>query len=84
MLSFPVKVAVSSALNANTNIAVSNILCCPAADGDPHFLLELPERHDALCFNINDKPGTIFNLVTDPKSGLHHLGWGRGGPQSLN
>ncbi len=40
-----------------------------AVDGDPHFMIELPERDDALCFNINDKPGTIFNLVRDPKSG---------------
>ncbi|KAK7898984.1 hypothetical protein WMY93_019837 [Mugilogobius chulae] len=40
------------------------------ADGDPHFLIQLPEREDALCFNINDKPGTIFNLVRDPESGF--------------
>uniref|UniRef100_A0A673B919 Inter-alpha-trypsin inhibitor heavy chain H3 n=1 Tax=Sphaeramia orbicularis TaxID=375764 RepID=A0A673B919_9TELE len=39
-------------------------------DGDPHFLIELPDRDDALCFNINDKPGTILNLVKDPKSGF--------------
>ncbi|XP_068576731.1 inter-alpha-trypsin inhibitor heavy chain H3a isoform X4 [Cebidichthys violaceus] len=39
-------------------------------DGDPHFMIELPDRDDALCFNINDKPGTIFNLVRDPKSGF--------------
>ncbi|XP_041800562.1 inter-alpha-trypsin inhibitor heavy chain H3-like isoform X2 [Chelmon rostratus] len=39
-------------------------------DGDPHFMIELPERDNALCFNINDKPGTIFNLVRDPKSGF--------------
>lgn len=39
-------------------------------DGDPHFTIELPERDDALCFNINGKPGTIFNLVRDPKSGF--------------
>lgn len=39
-------------------------------DGDPHFMIELPARDDALCFNINDKPGTIFNLVRDPKSGF--------------
>ncbi|XP_029946748.1 inter-alpha-trypsin inhibitor heavy chain H3-like [Salarias fasciatus] len=39
-------------------------------DGDPHFMIELPDRHDALCFNINDKPGTIFNLVSDPESGI--------------
>ncbi|XP_018535592.1 inter-alpha-trypsin inhibitor heavy chain H3 [Lates calcarifer] len=39
-------------------------------DGDPHFMIELPNRDDALCFNINDKPGTIFTLVRDPKSGF--------------
>ncbi|XP_044205585.1 inter-alpha-trypsin inhibitor heavy chain H3-like [Thunnus albacares] len=39
-------------------------------DGDPHFMIELPDRDDALCFNINDKPGTIFNLVKDPTSGI--------------
>ncbi|XP_077582048.1 inter-alpha-trypsin inhibitor heavy chain H3-like [Stigmatopora nigra] len=39
-------------------------------DGDPHFMIEFPDRKDALCFNINDKPGTIFNLVRDSKSGF--------------
>ncbi|KAJ7998984.1 hypothetical protein DPEC_G00210680 [Dallia pectoralis] len=39
-------------------------------DGDPHFIIELPEREDALCFNIDDKPGTIFNLVRDPLGGI--------------
>ncbi|XP_056461169.1 inter-alpha-trypsin inhibitor heavy chain H3-like isoform X2 [Gadus chalcogrammus] len=39
-------------------------------DGDPHFMIELPEKEDALCFNINDSPGTIFNLVKDPSIGL--------------
>ncbi|KAM9443645.1 inter-alpha-trypsin inhibitor heavy chain H3 isoform 1-T1 [Clarias gariepinus] len=41
-----------------------------AVDGDPHFIIELPDRNDALCFNTDDKPGTIFNLVKDPVSGL--------------
>ncbi|TSV54872.1 Inter-alpha-trypsin inhibitor heavy chain H3 [Bagarius yarrelli] len=41
-----------------------------AVDGDPHFIVELPEQNDALCFNTDDKPGTIFNLVKDPVSGL--------------
>lgn len=60
-----------SALNVNPDFASHNVHCYPSADGDPHFLVELPGRHDALCFNINDKPGTIFNLVRDPQSGLH-------------
>uniref|UniRef100_A0A3Q1AMC9 Inter-alpha-trypsin inhibitor heavy chain H3 n=1 Tax=Amphiprion ocellaris TaxID=80972 RepID=A0A3Q1AMC9_AMPOC len=42
----------------------------PAVDGDPHFMIELPDRDDALCFNINDKPGTIFSLVRDAQSGI--------------
>ncbi|XP_056591544.1 inter-alpha-trypsin inhibitor heavy chain H3a [Triplophysa dalaica] len=39
-------------------------------DGDPHFIIELPRHNDALCFNIDDKPGTIFNLVKDPLTGI--------------
>ncbi|KAM6979733.1 inter-alpha-trypsin inhibitor heavy chain H3a [Aplochiton taeniatus] len=39
-------------------------------DGDPHFVIELPDREDALCFNVDDTPGTIFNLVRDPQSGI--------------
>ncbi|XP_066526190.1 inter-alpha-trypsin inhibitor heavy chain H3-like [Hoplias malabaricus] len=39
-------------------------------DGDPHFIIECPEKNDALCFNINNEPGTIFNLVRDPLTGI--------------
>uniref|UniRef100_A0A8C1UZT1 Inter-alpha-trypsin inhibitor heavy chain C-terminal domain-containing protein n=1 Tax=Cyprinus carpio TaxID=7962 RepID=A0A8C1UZT1_CYPCA len=39
-------------------------------DGDPHFIIELPDQNDALCFNIDHKPGTIFNLVRDPLTGI--------------
>uniref|UniRef100_A0A674DNP0 Inter-alpha-trypsin inhibitor heavy chain H3 n=1 Tax=Salmo trutta TaxID=8032 RepID=A0A674DNP0_SALTR len=41
-----------------------------AVDGDPHFMIELPEQEDALCFNIDDRPGTIFNLVRDQLAGI--------------
>lgn len=44
-------------------------LVSPAVDGDPHFIIELPDKNDSLCFNINNRPGTIFNLVRDPRSG---------------
>lgn len=44
-----------------------------AVDGDPHFMIELPDRNDSLCFNINNVPGTIFNLVRDPESGRDTL-----------
>ncbi|KAF7693409.1 inter-alpha-trypsin inhibitor heavy chain H3-like isoform X1 [Silurus meridionalis] len=45
-------------------------LIAMAVDGDPHFIIELPDRNNNLCFNTDDKPGTIFNLVKDPDSGL--------------
>uniref|UniRef100_A0A665UNT7 Inter-alpha-trypsin inhibitor heavy chain H3 n=1 Tax=Echeneis naucrates TaxID=173247 RepID=A0A665UNT7_ECHNA len=45
-------------------------LVSPAVDGDPHFMIELPDRNDSLCFNINDKPGTIFTLVRDTETGI--------------
>ncbi|MFT7801534.1 inter-alpha-trypsin inhibitor heavy chain H3 [Arapaima gigas] len=39
-------------------------------DGDPHFIIEVEELNDTLCFNIDDTPGTIFNLVRDPVTGI--------------
>ncbi|KAL0978563.1 hypothetical protein UPYG_G00172280 [Umbra pygmaea] len=54
--------------------STSSFLSAPRStsyvDGDPHFMIELPEREDALCFNIDDRPGTIFNLVRDPLAGI--------------
>ncbi|KAJ8372902.1 hypothetical protein AAFF_G00276060 [Aldrovandia affinis] len=41
-----------------------------SVDGDPHFIIDVPERNDSLCFNIDEAPGTIFNLVRDPLSGV--------------
>lgn len=52
-----------------TNGCFEVTLLFPVVDGDPHFMIELPNRDDALCFNINNKPGVIFNLVRDPESG---------------
>ncbi|XP_016414161.1 inter-alpha-trypsin inhibitor heavy chain H3-like [Sinocyclocheilus rhinocerous] len=48
----------------------AKILSSYFVDGDPHFIIELPDQNDALCFNIDDKPGTIFNLVRDPLTGI--------------
>ncbi|XP_016331786.1 inter-alpha-trypsin inhibitor heavy chain H3-like [Sinocyclocheilus anshuiensis] len=48
----------------------TKILSSYFVDGDPHFIIELPDQNDALCFNIDDKPGTIFNLVRDPLTGI--------------
>ncbi|KAM4857315.1 inter-alpha-trypsin inhibitor heavy chain H3 [Urocitellus parryii] len=39
-------------------------------DGDPHFIIQVPEKNDALCFNIDEDPGTVLRLIQDPVTGL--------------
>lgn len=39
-------------------------------DGDPHFIIQLPEKDDAICFNIDEDPGTVLRLIQDPVTGL--------------
>ncbi|NWV36358.1 ITIH3 inhibitor, partial [Grantiella picta] len=41
-----------------------------SVDGDPHFIISVPQRRDAICFNINENPGTILNLINDPVTGI--------------
>ncbi|XP_051544819.1 inter-alpha-trypsin inhibitor heavy chain H5-like [Myxocyprinus asiaticus] len=38
-----------------------------SADGDPHFVVDLPHSKLTVCFNINGEPGHILRLVTDHK-----------------
>ncbi|XP_038668455.1 inter-alpha-trypsin inhibitor heavy chain H3-like isoform X2 [Scyliorhinus canicula] len=37
-------------------------------DSDPHFIISINDRSDAICFNIDGKPGAILNVVTDPST----------------
>ncbi|KAM5148047.1 inter-alpha-trypsin inhibitor heavy chain H3-like [Mantella aurantiaca] len=39
-------------------------------DSDPHFVINVPIKNDALCFNIQEKPGVVLNLVEDQKLGI--------------
>ena len=39
-------------------------------DTDPHFIIYVPSKEDSLCFNINEEPGVILNLVQDPDTGF--------------
>ncbi|KAM6177041.1 inter-alpha-trypsin inhibitor heavy chain H3 isoform 2-T2 [Erethizon dorsatum] len=39
-------------------------------DGDPHFIIQVPEKDDAICFNIDEDPGTVLCLIQDPVTGL--------------
>ncbi|KAM5280510.1 inter-alpha-trypsin inhibitor heavy chain H3 [Ctenodactylus gundi] len=39
-------------------------------DGDPHFIIQVPEKDDTICFNIDEDPGTVLRLIQDPVTGL--------------
>ncbi|XP_020030783.2 inter-alpha-trypsin inhibitor heavy chain H3 isoform X1 [Castor canadensis] len=39
-------------------------------DGDPHFIIQVPEKDDAICFNIDEDPSTVLRLIHDPVTGL--------------
>ncbi|XP_006876119.1 PREDICTED: inter-alpha-trypsin inhibitor heavy chain H3 [Chrysochloris asiatica] len=39
-------------------------------DGDPHFIIQVAETDDAICFNIDEDPGTVLRLIQDPVTGL--------------
>ncbi|NXS62400.1 ITIH3 inhibitor, partial [Brachypteracias leptosomus] len=41
-----------------------------SVDGDPHFIISVPQKKDAICFNINENPGAILNLINDPVTGI--------------
>ncbi|KAM3832646.1 inter-alpha-trypsin inhibitor heavy chain H5 [Vipera latastei] len=38
-----------------------------SADGDPHFVIDLPRSKMTICFNIDGQPGDILRLVSDHK-----------------
>ncbi|XP_075458296.1 inter-alpha-trypsin inhibitor heavy chain H3-like [Ascaphus truei] len=39
-------------------------------DSDPHFIIQVPKKNDALCFNIQEEAGVVLNLVKDPELGI--------------
>ncbi|XP_069824044.1 inter-alpha-trypsin inhibitor heavy chain H3-like [Dendropsophus ebraccatus] len=39
-------------------------------DSDPHFVINVPQKNDSLCFNIQEKPGVILNLIQDRQLGI--------------
>ena len=40
-----------------------------SVDGDPHFIIQVPQRVDAICFNVDEDPGTVLRLIQDPITG---------------
>ncbi|KAM9324457.1 inter-alpha-trypsin inhibitor heavy chain H3-like [Gastrophryne carolinensis] len=39
-------------------------------DSDPHFVIHVPSKNDFLCFNIQEEPGVVLNLVEDQELGI--------------
>ncbi|XP_007442992.1 inter-alpha-trypsin inhibitor heavy chain H3-like isoform X1 [Python bivittatus] len=55
-----------------------------SVDGDPHFIIAVPQQEDALCFNINEEPGVVLNLINDPVTGVTVNGQLIGDKKSIN
>ncbi|XP_070790470.1 inter-alpha-trypsin inhibitor heavy chain H3-like [Pituophis catenifer annectens] len=55
-----------------------------SVDGDPHFIIAVPQKEDALCFNINEEPGVVLNLIRDPVTGMTVNGQLIGNKKSIN
>ncbi|NWY75735.1 ITIH3 inhibitor, partial [Erithacus rubecula] len=51
-------------------ITIQTPVICLTVDGDPHFIISVPQKKDAICFNINENPGMILNLINDPVTGI--------------
>ncbi|XP_069842039.1 inter-alpha-trypsin inhibitor heavy chain H6 [Dendropsophus ebraccatus] len=41
-----------------------------SVDGDPHFVVNLPQIREKLCFTLDGRPGDILKLLSDPGSGI--------------
>ncbi|XP_077472246.1 inter-alpha-trypsin inhibitor heavy chain H6 [Stigmatopora argus] len=41
-----------------------------SADGDPHFVLQLPKQKQNLCFTVNGRANDVLRLVDDPQRGV--------------
>ncbi|XP_048462661.1 inter-alpha-trypsin inhibitor heavy chain H3-like [Rhincodon typus] len=48
----------------------SRVHAFTSVDSDPHFIASINDHSDAICFNVDGKPGAILNLVTDPYKGF--------------
>uniref|UniRef100_A0A671LIK0 Inter-alpha-trypsin inhibitor heavy chain H5-like n=1 Tax=Sinocyclocheilus anshuiensis TaxID=1608454 RepID=A0A671LIK0_9TELE len=60
--------AVSKATSGVSKLTKKSVtLSKTSADGDPHFVVEVPHSKLTVCFNINGEPGHILRLVTDHK-----------------
>ncbi|XP_048403702.1 inter-alpha-trypsin inhibitor heavy chain H3-like isoform X3 [Stegostoma tigrinum] len=51
-------------------LTAATVSISTSVDSDPHFIISINDHSDAICFNIDGKPGAILNLITDPATGL--------------
>ncbi|XP_077369388.1 inter-alpha-trypsin inhibitor heavy chain H6 isoform X2 [Festucalex cinctus] len=54
-----------------------------SADGDPHFVLQLPKQQQNLCFTVDGRADDVLRLVDDPQRGLLVDGHLTGAPPKL-
>ncbi|XP_075039204.1 inter-alpha-trypsin inhibitor heavy chain H3-like isoform X2 [Mixophyes fleayi] len=64
----------SSSVNTLSSASQSYNYQLPApsnwVDSDPHFVINVPNKKDALCFNIQEESGVVLNLIEDQDLGI--------------
>ncbi|NWU13700.1 ITIH3 inhibitor, partial [Cephalopterus ornatus] len=61
---------ITKSYRQSSQVPVSQPTWYTSVDGDPHFIISVPQKRDAICFNINENPGTVLNLINDPVTGI--------------
>ncbi|NXK36350.1 ITIH3 inhibitor, partial [Piprites chloris] len=61
---------ITKSYRQSSQIPVSQPSWYTSVDGDPHFIISVPQKRDAICFNINENPGTVLSLINDPVTGI--------------
>ncbi|KAM9324347.1 inter-alpha-trypsin inhibitor heavy chain H6 [Gastrophryne carolinensis] len=41
-----------------------------SVDGDPHFVVNLAQTQEKLCFTLDGRPGDVLRLLSDPVTGI--------------
>ncbi|NXC43232.1 ITIH3 inhibitor, partial [Penelope pileata] len=59
-----------SAASPVSYVHATNPTWYTSVDGDPHFIISVPQKEDAICFNINENPGAVLSLINDPVTGI--------------
>ncbi|XP_067833880.1 inter-alpha-trypsin inhibitor heavy chain H6-like isoform X2 [Heptranchias perlo] len=58
------------ALKFMVNVQLAQVTKPQTSDGDPHFVVKVPNSNETICFTIDGKPEDVLQLVSDDVSGV--------------